>query len=212
MSHRPSTGQEVCWCYFYFYFIFLVARHSLWDLSSSDQGLNPVPQQWKRWVLTIGLPGNSPVGATFKRMHYVFCVHGSLPGDYILEQFVHFLGKKKNGSVLCKSFRKEKSQHFLLESSFTQFCNILCRWITQGDFGGVQDKTEGLNAIITLNNGGLPIRSFRERHRVLIQFCCEVLCLSMNSKQKTSWKHLEDAGAEAFSETSGIGRLLSLKM
>lgn len=36
-----------------------------------------------------------PGGSTFKRAHYVFCVHGSPPGDCMLEQFVHFLGKKK---------------------------------------------------------------------------------------------------------------------
>lgn len=64
--------------------------------------------------------GHEAFGATFKRMHYVFHVHGNMPGDYILEQFEHFLGRKKNGVVFCKALSKEKSQHFSLESPFTR--------------------------------------------------------------------------------------------
>lgn len=39
--------------------------------------------------------GHEAFGANFRRIRYVFRVHGNLPGDYILEQFAHFLGRKK---------------------------------------------------------------------------------------------------------------------
>ena len=43
-------------CYFFFF-----PGCSAWFVGTwlPEQGLNPGPQQWKQWVLTTGLPGNS---------------------------------------------------------------------------------------------------------------------------------------------------------
>ena len=42
----------------FFFFFFLALRHGLWDLSSPTRDWTQ-PWQWKSWVLTSRLPGNS---------------------------------------------------------------------------------------------------------------------------------------------------------
>ena len=69
---------HLAWCFLFF---FLATPHGLWDLSSPNQGLIPGPWQWKRRVLTIGLPGNS--------QHNVFKVH---PCCSMNQNFIPFYG------------------------------------------------------------------------------------------------------------------------
>ena len=152
MSHRPSTGQAVFWGYFYFIFSWL-HRVAYGILVPSDQRLNLSHGCESTESYALDCQGIPLLVLFLKGCIMFFVFRGAFLVLYFRTVCTHSR-KEKDGSMLCKSFRKEKSQHFLLESSFTRLCSIICRWITQGSFGAVQDKTEGLNAIITLNNGG----------------------------------------------------------
>ena len=39
--------------------VFLFFGCAAWGILAPGAGIEPGPQQWKRWVLTTGLPGNS---------------------------------------------------------------------------------------------------------------------------------------------------------
>ena len=51
----------VSWQVLFLLFFFFFPGCSAWFVGTwlPEQGLNPGPQQWKQWVLTTGLPGNS---------------------------------------------------------------------------------------------------------------------------------------------------------
>ena len=59
-----------------FIYLFLAIPHSMRDLSSPDQRLNPCPLQWKHGVLTTGLPGKSRllVSLSTHNVVYVPCI------------------------------------------------------------------------------------------------------------------------------------------
>lgn len=148
-------------------------------------------------------------------MHSIFCVCGSLPGDSILEQFVHFFsGKENNGMVCCTSLRKEQSQHFSLESPFTRLCSILCRGITQGSSVvctvGLRIKCKQSS-----EHTRVPFLSSGRGCRVLIQSAVGLFWFVyqwiLNRKHLKNAEAGELPGVEAFSETSGMGRLQSLR-
>ena len=57
----PERKKDMCMhvCVYTFFFFFFWSLHTVYGILVPDQGSNPGPLQWKRGVLTTGLPGNS---------------------------------------------------------------------------------------------------------------------------------------------------------